>query len=103
MAGDSVCICSRSGDRVKETVSALSALAASNGVTVKGTAADVAKPSDVSKLAQFVQTNFGTIDIWINNAVRARVDTSRSRMLLKEKGCEALHVSQFVITDDEVL
>lgn len=67
-AGDSVCISSRSADRVRETLSALSELAASHGGTIKGTTADVAKPSDVAKLAQFAQSNLGSIDIWINNA-----------------------------------
>jgi len=67
-AGDSVCVSSRSADRVKETLSALSSVASSNGGTVRGIAADVAKPSDVAKLAQFAQTNLGPIDIWINNA-----------------------------------
>ena len=67
-AGDSVCISSRSADRVRETLSALSEVAAGHGGTIKGTTADVAKPSDVAKLTQFAQSNLGSIDIWINNA-----------------------------------
>jgi chlorophyll(ide) b reductase len=67
-AGDNVCISSRSADRVQETVADLGAAAAAGGGSLRGTAADVSKPADVAKLAQFVTSSFGSVDIWINNA-----------------------------------
>lgn len=59
---------SRSTERVRETVSSLSAVAAAGGGSIKGVAADVSKPADVTKLAQFATNAFGSVDLWINNA-----------------------------------
>lgn len=63
-----MCVSSRSPERVRETVSALSAAAGAGGGSIKGVAADVSKPADVAKLAQFATNAFGSVDLWINNA-----------------------------------
>ena len=63
-----MCVSSRTESRVSETVKQLQAVAKRTGGTVTGVAANVAKPADVCKLAGFAQQNFGSIDIWINNA-----------------------------------
>lgn len=69
-AGDNVCICSRSDTRVSEAVKGLQAdvKRKGGGGTVKGIAANVAKPADVAQLGRFAVQQFGGIDLWINNA-----------------------------------
>lgn len=65
-----MCVCSRSDSRVSEAVKALQAETKrhSGSGNVKGTAANVAKPTDVSQLANYAVQQFGSIDLWINNA-----------------------------------
>jgi hypothetical protein len=65
-----VCVCSRSEARVSEAVKGLQAdlKRKGGGGTVKGTAANVAKPADVAQLGRFAVQQFGGIDLWINNA-----------------------------------
>jgi chlorophyll(ide) b reductase len=69
-AGDNVCVCSRSDTRVSEAVKGLQAdiKRKGGGGTVKGIAANVAKPADVAQLGRFAVQQFGGIDLWINNA-----------------------------------
>lgn len=69
-AGDNVCVCSRSDARVSEAVKGLQAdvKRKGGGGTVKGIAANVAKPADVAQLGRFAVQQFGGIDLWINNA-----------------------------------
>ncbi|CAL5222870.1 g5296 [Coccomyxa viridis] len=67
-AGDSVVICSRSGDNVQSVVRELDALAKSNEGSIQGKACNVAKSGDVTALANYAQDTLGTIDLWINNA-----------------------------------
>lgn len=64
--GDSVVITSRTGDRVEETVKELQNIYGAS--RVKGVPCDVAKPGNVKVLADFAKSEYGKIDIWINNA-----------------------------------
>ncbi|KAG2434566.1 hypothetical protein HYH02_012232 [Chlamydomonas schloesseri] len=65
-AGDRVVICSRTGDRVSETVAELAAKYGED--RVKGLAVDVAAPGQARLLADFAAEQLGRVDIWINNA-----------------------------------
>ncbi|KAJ4822597.1 putative chlorophyll(ide) b reductase nyc1, chloroplastic [Turnera subulata] len=81
LSGDHVVVASRSAESVDMTVKELEeslreGLATSNGsakanlsrAKVVGIACDVCQPSDVKKLANFAVSEFGSVDIWINNA-----------------------------------
>lgn len=81
LSGDRVVIASRSLESVQETVKELEqnlkeGLEAATGQTKKnlllakvvGIACDVCKPNDVQNLAEFGLKEFGSVDIWINNA-----------------------------------
>ncbi|KDP33676.1 hypothetical protein JCGZ_07247 [Jatropha curcas] len=81
LSGDRVVIASRSPESVRMTVRELEdslrevMLTASGSsrtnlahAEVVGIACDVCEPSDVQKLADFAVNEFGSIDIWINNA-----------------------------------
>jgi chlorophyll(ide) b reductase len=68
-SGDNVVICSRDGDRIKETVEELRGEMEKEGRgSLEGLAADVSCSSDMSSVAEFTQERFGSIDIWVNNA-----------------------------------
>ena len=62
-AGVSVAICARNAEQVEQAVQELSPRG-----RVIGTAADVSKEEDVVRLFEFVDRNFGALDILINNA-----------------------------------
>eukprot|EP01018_Ginkgo_biloba_P001859 Gb_29139 [translate_table: standard] len=82
LSGDRVVIASRSLDSVQTTVTQLKqeisegifTSTLSTPVTCKregkvvGISCDVSKVEDVKKLADFAVTEFGSIDIWVNNA-----------------------------------
>ncbi|OAY53758.1 probable chlorophyll(ide) b reductase NYC1, chloroplastic isoform X1 [Manihot esculenta] len=81
LSGDRVVIASRSHESVDTTVKELEenlreGLMTANGSSrtnlahakVVGISCDVCEPSDVQKLANFAVNEFGSIDIWINNA-----------------------------------
>ncbi|KAK4761918.1 hypothetical protein SAY87_029802 [Trapa incisa] len=81
LSGDRVVIASRSPESVDSTVKELEEnlqegkLAASGSsrmalahAKVVGIPCDVSQPDDVQKLAKFAVSEFGSIDIWINNA-----------------------------------
>ncbi|KAJ3694563.1 hypothetical protein LUZ60_010043 [Juncus effusus] len=81
LSGDHVVIASRSAESVQETVEELkeninaSLLMAKNKDKLKlsqakvvGIACDVCVPQDVRKLSDFALNQFGSVDIWINNA-----------------------------------
>ncbi|PIA65008.1 hypothetical protein AQUCO_00100464v1 [Aquilegia coerulea] len=81
LSGDRVVVASRSPESVQSTVSELeenlnegirttSSKSGANMTHAKvvGIACDVCKPKDVEKLAEFATNEFGSIDIWINNA-----------------------------------
>eukprot|EP00198_Chlamydomonas_reinhardtii_P012010 XP_001701347.1 predicted protein [Chlamydomonas reinhardtii] len=65
-AGDRVVVCSRTGDRVSETVAELAAQYGAD--RVKGLAVDVSAPGQARQLADFAAQELGRVDIWINNA-----------------------------------
>ncbi|CAK0785209.1 hypothetical protein CVIRNUC_008415 [Coccomyxa viridis] len=67
-AGDSVVICSRSGDNVQSVVRELDGLAKSSEGSIQGKACNVAKSGDVGSLANYARDTLGTVDLWINNA-----------------------------------
>ncbi|KAL3158125.1 hypothetical protein ABBQ32_011723 [Trebouxia sp. C0010 RCD-2024] len=68
-SGDNVVICSRSDDKVRATVSELSALSTPQSLgEVKGRACNMTKPAQVASLADFARDELGSIDLWINNA-----------------------------------
>lgn len=67
--GDNVVICSRDESRVAAAVGDLRAglpPGAENGVL--GLPADVSRASDMTAVAAFAQENFGSVDLWVNNA-----------------------------------
>ncbi len=64
-AGAAVAICGRSAQPVEQAVKEM---AAKTGGRVIGKPADVAKAEDVAALFQYVQNEFGGLDILINNA-----------------------------------
>ncbi|XP_065849816.1 probable chlorophyll(ide) b reductase NYC1, chloroplastic [Euphorbia lathyris] len=81
LSGDRVVVASRSPESVDMTVRELeenlregmatagvSSRTALSRAKVVGIACDVCEPSDVQKLANFAVNEFGSIDIWINNA-----------------------------------
>lgn len=81
LSGDRVVVASRSPESVQMTVKELQqsleeGLAAATGrsknnlvhAKVVGIACDVCEPNDVQKLADFALKEFGSVDIWINNA-----------------------------------
>lgn len=79
LSGDHVVVASRSPESVDTTIRELEEnlkegmITASNRTSlahakVVGIACDVCEPSDVQKLANFAVKEFGSIDIWINNA-----------------------------------
>ncbi|CAM8958020.1 unnamed protein product [Rhodiola kirilowii] len=65
-AGDNVIICSRSAERVEETVSSLRNEFGEQHVW--GTKCDVRNGQDVKDLVAYAQKNLTYVDIWINNA-----------------------------------
>ncbi|WP_282695370.1 3-oxoacyl-ACP reductase FabG [Streptomyces sp. CC208A] len=65
--GHRVFICSRNVENVTETVGKLRA----EGYDVDGTAADVSRPEDVTRLVEAAVARYGTIDILVNNAGRS--------------------------------
>ena len=69
-AGDSVAVCSRNEDSVRNTVQELQNLANTNNTSgkVRGLPVNVARAGEVSKFADFAAEELGSIDIWINNA-----------------------------------
>lgn len=64
-AGASVAICSRSAHDIE---SAVSEMASRSKSKVIGKAADVSKKEDVANLFQFVDQEFGGLDLLVNNA-----------------------------------
>ncbi|KAJ8749837.1 hypothetical protein K2173_013240 [Erythroxylum novogranatense] len=78
LSGDRVVVASRSPESVHMTVKELEenlkeGIIASSKMNltharVVGVACDVCEPSDVQKLANFAVSEFGSVDIWINNA-----------------------------------
>ncbi|CAK7337399.1 unnamed protein product [Dovyalis caffra] len=79
LSGDHVVVASRSPESVDKTIRELEenlqeGMISSSTRTrlahakVVGMACDVCEPSDVQKLANFAVNEFGSIDIWINNA-----------------------------------
>lgn len=66
LQGDRVIITSRSDERVQQTVAELAQQFGAD--RVKGRACNVGVSSDVVALADWAKSEFGTIDIWINNA-----------------------------------
>ncbi|PNS93297.2 hypothetical protein POPTR_018G081200v4 [Populus trichocarpa] len=79
LSGDHVVVASHSPESVDTTIRELEEnlkegmITASNRTSlahakVVGIACDVCEPSDVQKLANFAVNEFGSIDIWINNA-----------------------------------
>jgi 3-oxoacyl-[acyl-carrier protein] reductase len=65
LEGAAVAICGRRQDDVTQAVAEL---ASETGGKVKGKAADVRKHEDVSELFQFVDAEFGGLDVLVNNA-----------------------------------
>jgi 3-oxoacyl-[acyl-carrier protein] reductase len=65
MEGASVAICGQRQDNVDRTVAELAAETAGK---VKGKAADVKNEEQVGKLFQFVDAEFGALDVLVNNA-----------------------------------
>lgn len=81
LSGDRVVVASRSSESVRMTVTELEEnlkegmMAAGDSskknlvhAKVAGIACDVCEPADVQKLSNFAVNEFGSIDIWINNA-----------------------------------
>lgn len=81
LSGDRVIVTSRSPESVDKTIKELEenleqVLITSGGSSSKklarakvaGTASDVSVPTDVQRLADYAVKEFGSIDIWINNA-----------------------------------
>uniref|UniRef100_A0A2P2K3N3 chlorophyll(ide) b reductase n=3 Tax=Rhizophora mucronata TaxID=61149 RepID=A0A2P2K3N3_RHIMU len=81
LSGDHVVVASRSPESVDMTVRELQenlneGMISTSGLSrtnlaqarVVGIACDVCEPSDVQKLANFAVNEFGSIDIWVNNA-----------------------------------
>ncbi|KAB5514289.1 hypothetical protein DKX38_028195 [Salix brachista] len=79
LSGDHVVVASRSPESVDTTIRELEEILKEGMITgsnrtslahakVVGIACDVCEPSDVQKLANFAVNEFGSIDIWINNA-----------------------------------
>ncbi|ESR64402.1 hypothetical protein CICLE_v10008039mg [Citrus x clementina] len=81
LSGDRVVVASRSSESVRMTVTELEenlkeGMMAAGGSSKKnlvhakvaGIACDVCEPADVQKLSNFAVNEFGSIDIWINNA-----------------------------------
>lgn len=67
--GDNVIICSRDESRVSATVEELRALLPPGATNrVLGMPADVSCASDMRAVATFTKDNFGSVDIWVNNA-----------------------------------
>eukprot|EP00850_Spirogloea_muscicola_P017534 SM000151S01522 [mRNA] locus=s151:296870:300397:- [translate_table: standard] len=64
--GDSVLVCSRSGDRIKSAVRELQQ--DHKAERVWGTTCDVSVAEDVEQLAVYAKDHLDHIDIWINNA-----------------------------------
>lgn len=62
--GAAVVVASRSADSVRKAAESLSA----EGVRAAGFACDVADLARVEALAEFAQSEFGGLDIWVNNA-----------------------------------
>ncbi|KAJ1685121.1 hypothetical protein LUZ63_016511 [Rhynchospora breviuscula] len=81
LSGDHVVVASRSPESVQETIEELkenvkAGLLVAKGkdkarlsqAKVVGISCDVCKPEDVRKLSDFALEEFGSVDIWINNA-----------------------------------
>lgn len=64
--GHQVAICGRSNESTQKTISALSAEFETNRIT--GVACDVGQLDQVQNLWDTTQKEYGSIDIWINNA-----------------------------------
>lgn len=64
-AGAKVMTCSRHGDQLEATCRDL---ANATGGTLKGSTADMTKPADIQRLVDETLTNFGTVDVLVNNA-----------------------------------
>lgn len=70
-SGDNVVVCSRDADRVAATVSELQGYLKSCGKgknKIIGIPADVTSADDMNAVAAFTKENFGSVDIWVNNA-----------------------------------
>jgi chlorophyll(ide) b reductase len=70
-SGDNVVVCSRDADRVAATVNELQEYLKSNGIVgnkILGMSADVTSANDMNAVAAFTKENFGSVDIWVNNA-----------------------------------
>jgi short-subunit dehydrogenase len=65
--GQNVVICGRGQDSVDAAVNELSA-EAGNNACIAGTSCDVTRHDQVQALWDFAKTEFGDVDIWINNA-----------------------------------
>jgi ketoreductase len=65
--GHRVFICARDAERVKDTVTALTA----RELEVDGTTCDVTSKEDIKAVVQAAVDRFGTIDVLVNNAGRA--------------------------------
>jgi NAD(P)-dependent dehydrogenase (short-subunit alcohol dehydrogenase family) len=63
-AGAEVVLSSRNSDCLAARVEALKG----QGLSVKGFTADVAKQGDIAGLFEFSKSEFGKVDVWINNA-----------------------------------
>jgi hypothetical protein len=61
-----LCILATADDRVSAAVRELEDLARqeNNGSQVRGIPANMARPSDVSALADFAKNELGTVDLW---------------------------------------
>ena len=67
--GDNVVICSRNDSRVAAAVEELRARLPPGATNrVLGIPADVSRSSDMTAVAAFTQENFGSVDLWVNNA-----------------------------------
>ena len=67
--GDNVVICSRDESRVTAAVEELRAQLPPGATNrVLGMPADVSRASDMTAVATFTKDNFGSVDLWVNNA-----------------------------------
>eukprot|EP01026_Neomeris_dumetosa_P059164 TRINITY_DN5522_c0_g1_i2.p1 TRINITY_DN5522_c0_g1~~TRINITY_DN5522_c0_g1_i2.p1 ORF type:complete len:377 (-),score=34.44 TRINITY_DN5522_c0_g1_i2:453-1559(-) len=65
-SGDKIVVCSRSEQRVRQTVREFQDKFGED--CVFGQKCNVGKAKDVQELAKFAKNSFGNVDIWINNA-----------------------------------
>lgn len=96
--GGRVTICGTSTHSVRKAVHELAAF----GENVAGAVADVGKRSDVESLLRAALDDFGTVDIWVNNAGISH-DTAKVWELKQEAIEEVLRVNMLGVVNGTVV